>query len=185
MSTFFQRVKLWIKSFLAVIFFTIFFCVTYLFRKTPPQYNRIRNEQVILLRQMKQKVSEWRMFTSEGAKSKESVPLNCLLKTDGRRSTDVQQKHPPKEKVDARRTKKEQKEQKRDSKKEKKRRDANTKDKPLATSTKIHTLIISDAQGKTVEEVHFMDEDYQEVLDYMRSKKKKQELNGGVSKLPT
>lgn len=179
MSTFLHRVKVLIKSVLALTFFAIFFCVTFLFRKAPAQYSRIRNEQVTLLRQLKQKVSEWRMFTREVVDSNQPVPLNCLLKT----TEDAQRKSSYKlETTDSKKSKKEQKPQKRDSKKDKKKRESK-KDKSLA-STKVHTLIISDAQGKTVEEVHFMDEDYQEVLEYMRSKKKT-DLNSGVSKLPT
>lgn len=177
MSTFLHRVTVLIKSILAVAFFTIFFCVTFLFRKTPAHYNRIRNEQVILLRQLKQKVSEWRTYTKEEAKSDEPIPYSCLLKTD------VQQKRPS---VDTKKTKKDSKDEKEHKsqklKKDKKRKESK-KDK-LSASSKIHTLIISDENGKTLEEVHFMDEDYQEVLEYMRSKKKK-DLNSGVSKLPT
>lgn len=192
MSTFLHRVTVLMKSILAVAFFTIFFCVTFLFRKTPAHYSRIRNEQVILLRQLKQKVSEWRTYTRDEVKSNQAVvsPYNCLLKTD------VQQKQKPSSKqdaVDSKKSKpkdlkepkdqqKDQKTLKRETKKEKKRKEPK-KEKPIV-STKIHTLIISDEDGKTLEEVHFMDEDYQEVLEYMRSKKKK-DVNGGVSKLPT
>lgn len=173
MSTFLHRVQILIKSVLAVVFFTIFFCVTYLFRKTPAQYSRIRNEQVILLRQMKQKVSEWRLFSKEDVKCGPVAPT-CLLKSE------VRDTSPTKEPID---TKKAKKEHKKDPKKDKKRRDSKRKS---VGSSKMHTLIISDPQGKTVEEVHFMDEDYQEVLEYMRSKKKKDaSANGGVSKVPT
>lgn len=160
-----------IKSILAVIFFLIFFCVTYLFRKSPAQYSRIRNEQVTLLRQLKQRFIEWRKRPKEEVIDTVVTP-NCLLKTE------LLETSPKKETTDSKKAKKEHK---RDSRKEKKRRDSR---KSKHTSSKLHTLVISDSQGNTVEEVHFMDEDYQEVLEYMRSKKKKDLGSDGVNKVP-
>lgn len=171
MSSFLYRLSVLIKSILAVIFFLIFFCVTYLFRKSPAQYSRIRSEQVYLLKQLKQKFTDWKMRSKEEVKNPIIAP-NCLLKTELREIS--------KDPVES---KKARKEQKRESKKEKKRRDSKRSSKPV--KSKLHTLVISDPKGNTVEEVHFMDEDYQEVLEYMRSKKKKESFSEGVRKVPT